>query len=266
MHIVVCINYIPDPEAPAKQFRLDEATNRPVLSHAKPVIGPFDENAMELALQLKDAVGAKVTALTLGAASHQEVLRRALALRCDSAVHLKEERAVELDSDAVARLLAAAIRTLGGADLVLCGRQVGDWDGGQVGQILSEELGYGCVTLVREFQPAGEGALRAVREVSGGVALVEARLPAVATATNTAANQLRIPKVKDTMAAFRMPITTLTPAELGVDVAALLRDPACRVQRMFTPEVAGQVEMIGGDDDEQVAETLARRILSLKVI
>jgi len=137
MHVVVCINHIPDPEAPAKPFKLDAATNRPALLRANRVIGPFDENALETALQLKDSAGAKVTALTAGPATNVEALRKALAARSDAAVHVKEDQAAELDSAAVARLLAAAIKKLRDVDLVLCGRQVGDWDGGQVGPLLA---------------------------------------------------------------------------------------------------------------------------------
>ncbi len=266
MHIVVCINYIPDPEAPAKQFRLDERTNQPVLQRVNYVIGPFDQNALELALQLRDSAGAKVTALTAGPATHQEALRKALALRCDAAVHVKEEQATQLDSAAVARLLAASVRKLGDVDLVLCGRQVGDWDGGQVGPLLAEELGFACVSLARQIEPASDGTLRITREVPGGVAVLGARLPAVATVTNTSANQLRIPKVRDAMAAFKAPITAWSAADLSVSVAGLAESPRVVVRRLFIPDTKVQVELIEGEGDEEVAAKLARRILDLKVV
>ncbi len=266
MHTVVCINRIPDPEAPDKQFRLDERTNRPSLQRANFVIGPFDENGLEMALQLRDSAGGKVTALTLGPATHQEAMRKALALRCDAAVHIREEQAGDLDSAAVARVLGAAIRKLGEVDLVLCGRQVGDWDGGQVGQLLAEELGFSCVTLARQIEPLGDRSIQVAKEVPGGVAMVEALLPAVATVTNTAANQLRIPKVRDAMAAFKLPVTTWSVADLGLDVAGLIEGARVIVRRMFVPETRTQVEMIEGEDDEQIAEKLARRILDLNVL
>lgn len=266
MHIAICINRIPDPEVPAKQFRLDEQTNRPALQRVNWVIGPFDENALEMALQLRDSVGAELTVLTVGPTENQEVLRRALALRCDRAIHVKEEGATELDSWGVARLLAAALRRLGDVDLVLCGRQVGDWDGGQVGQFLAEELGFSCVTLGRTIELAGQDAVRVAKEVSGGVALVDARLPSVVTITNTSTNQIRIPKVKDAMAAYKAPIISWTASELGLDVSELLRGPRVVVRRMFMPETSVKVEMITGDSDDEVAALLAKRIVGMKVL
>lgn len=266
MHVVVCINHIPDPEAPARQFELDERANRPLLQRLKRVIGPFDENALEAGLQLKDGAGARVTALTFGPATNVDALRRALAVRSDAAVHVMEEAATELDSAGVAEVLAAAVRKMGDVDLVLCGRQVGDWDSGQVGPLVAEELRLPCVTLARQIQLQGEGAVRVEREVPDGIAVVEAALPAVVTVTNAPGNQLRIAKVKDVMAAHRSPITTWSAADLGADLARLVEGARVKVQRMATPESGARVELIKGETDEETAEMLARRIIALRVL
>lgn len=266
MHIVVCINHVPDPEAPAKLFKLDEATNRPALQRSNRVIGPFDENALETALQLKDSSGAKVTALTSGPATNVDALRKALATRSDAAVHVEEDQAAEMDSASVARLLAEAIEKLGDVELVLCGRQVGDWDGGQVGQLLAEELGFACVTLAQGIDHSGERTVRITKEVPGGIAMVEASLPAVVTVTNTPTNQLRIPKVKDVMAAHRVPVTTWTASDLGLKTAELANGSRVTVRRMFIPDSNAQVELIQGESHEDVAEELARRIVAMKVL
>lgn len=266
MHIVVCINHIPDPEAPARQFKLDEGSNRPVLGKVNRVIGPFDENAMETALQLKDSAGAKVTAITVGPATNVDALRKALATKVDAAIHVKEDGAAELDSLGIARVLAAAVRKLADVDLVLCGRQVGDWDRGQVGQLVAEEMGYACVTLGRDISLV-DGALRVDKEVPGGVATVESRLPAVVTITNTSTNQLRIAKVKDVMAAHRAPITAWSASDLGLDLAEMAGAGArVKVRGMYIPESNVRVEIIQGETDEEVAEKLARAILGLKVL
>jgi len=267
VHIVVCINHIPDPEAPPKQFKVDEQANRALVDKMNRVIGPFDENALETALQIKEATGARVTALTLGPTTSQEALRRALGVKCDAAVHIKEEQAPIMDSWGVATLLAAAVRKLGGVDLVLCGRQVGDWDSGQVGQLLAAELGYSCVTLALQLEAQGGEAVRATREVPGGLAVTEADLPAVVTVTNAPSNQLRTPKVRDTMAAFRIPITTWGGSDVGVDVASLQAGGAkVALRKLSMPVSAVQVEMIEGETEEAIAEGLAKKILGFKVI
>ncbi len=264
MHVVVCLNYIPDPEAPARQFRLDEQTNRPVIQKPTRVIGPFDENALEIALQLKDGSGAKVTALTAGPSFHQELLRKALGVRADGAIHVTEEQIQRLDAAAVAGLLAAAVRRLGDVDMVLCGRESGEWDGGQIGPLLAEQLGFTSVALARQIEPAGVRAVRVTREMAGGVALVEAGLPAVITVTNSATNQLRIPKVKDTMAAFRIPITSWSASDIGCGALAE-RPGSVSIRHMYIPDSGARVEMIEGEDDEDRAAKLASRILSLKL-
>jgi electron transfer flavoprotein beta subunit len=266
VHIVVCLNHIPDPEAPPKQFKVDEQSNRALVDKMNRVIGPFDENALETALQLKDTVGAKITAVTVGPNTNQEALRRALGVKCDAAIHVKEEQATTFDSWSIAALLAAAIRKIGAVDLILCGRQVGDWDSGQVGQLIAEELQISCVTLGQKIELMGN-QIRVTREVPGGLAITESDLPAVVTITNTPSNQLRIPKVRDTMAAFRIPITAWSVSDLGVDPVAIQQEQSrVLLRRLFVPEANVQVEMITGDDDEQIAENLATKILALKVI
>jgi electron transfer flavoprotein alpha/beta subunit len=95
--------------------------------------------------------------------------------------------------------------------------------------------------------------------------VVEASLPAVVTVTNAPTNQLRIPKVKDVMAAHRAAITTWTASDLGVNPAELADDSRVTVRRMFIPDSGGQVELIQEDSDEEVTEELAKRILAMKV-
>ncbi len=265
MHIVVCLNRIPDPEAPWRDVKLNEDSTAPLLEKLNTMVGPFDENALEVALQLKDATGARVTALTLGPASSEDALRRALAVRCDSAIHVREERAAELDSSAVARVLGGAIRRLGDVDLVLCGRQVGDWDGGQVGPLLAEELGMACVPIVRKIEPGPEQSLRLVKEISGGTCLVEVRPPLVATVTNTGANQLRVARVKDVMTARRAEITVLAVAETGFSSTDLLESPRVSVCRVYFPEVQSQVRMIDASNMEAAAEQLAQHLVDLVI-
>jgi electron transfer flavoprotein beta subunit len=263
MHIAVCVNRIPDPEAPWKEVKLNESLTAPLLEKLDLVIGPFDENAMEIALQLKDSVGARVTVLTLGPASSEDALRRSLAVRCDAAVHVLEGRAAGLDSSAVARVLGGAIRRIGGADLVLCGRQVGDWDSGQVGLLLAEELGVACIPIVRRVDSGPGQSLRMVKEISGGTCLVEALPPLVATITNTGANQLRVARVKDVMAARRAEITVLTLEDLGFEAAALLANPTVSVRKAHIPESRGRVRMIDASNPEEAADRLARHLVSL---
>jgi electron transfer flavoprotein beta subunit len=93
-----------------------------------PALNPYDENAMEVALQLKGRLKeAMVTALTLGGDSADKALRRVLGMGCDEAIWLKDPFFEDLDPFGIAKVLSKAIKKLGNIDLVLCGRQAGDW-------------------------------------------------------------------------------------------------------------------------------------------
>lgn len=264
LRIVVCLKQILDPEIPPRDFRIDPATRRPVQGTAKLVMDSYAENALEVGLQLKEKVpGSTVTALCVGDKPADEVLRRALALTADQAVRVWDPAWTELDAPAVAHILARAIAKLGGADVVLCGRQAGDIERGLVGPMLAEELGAACVTAVARVEPAGD-YLRLRREVEGGYAVVDTRLPAVLTITNDETNVPRLPKVKDLMMATRKPIQVLGAGDLDLDPARLV--PRVVLADLFVPTQEARCELVEGDDGPAKAAALARRLRELKVL
>lgn len=157
MHLAVCIKQIPDPEVAPSDFRLDPRRQEAAPGHAPLVINIFDENALEVALQLRESVGqGKITALSLGGPTAIDVLRKALAMGGNEAVLIPAEDFPQLDSYVTARVLAAAIRQLEPVDLVLCDREAGDWHGGQVGAFLAAELGRCFVGFVAAVRKEGE--------------------------------------------------------------------------------------------------------------
>lgn len=264
MNIVVCLKQILDPEMPARDFKIDNATKKPIQGKAKMVMDSYSEYALEVAVQLRDQIpGSKVTAVSVGDKPAEEVLRRALAVTADVAIRAWDAAWTDLDGGAVAQLLAAAIKKSGGADLVLLGRQAGDIERGVVGPMLAEALGAPCATVVARVAPAG-GGLQLRREVEGGVNLVETKLPVVVTITNDETNAPRLPKVKDLMMATRKPITLYGAADLGVDAAKLA--PKTELRELFIPVSDGVCEIIEGDDGAAWAQNLTRRLRELKVV
>ncbi len=141
MHLVVCLKQILDPEVAPSDFRLDASGRGPAAGIASLVISIFDENALEVALQVREAVGeGKITVLCIGPDSGTDALRKALSMRADDAIRISQDDFPVLDTYATARILASALRKLEPADLVLCGRESGDWYGGQVAAFLAAEL------------------------------------------------------------------------------------------------------------------------------
>lgn len=259
MRIVVCLNQVLDPEVPARSFKIDPQAKAPRLDGLSLVMGYFDENALEIALQLREKLGeGELTAVSFGSDQAREMLRKALALRCDRGV-LVPSPLRNPDSYQVAHVLGRAIEKLGGADLVLAGRQGSDWDAGQVGSLLAVELGMPCVTFVAAIDPEGE-ALRLKRLLDGVQEIVEARTPLAVTATNDERNQLRMPNVRDIMQASRKPLEEWSLEDLGLSAEGLEEVRRVEIADLFVPERESQAEMIEGESVDEKAEKLARRI------
>src|SRR5215213_8422393 len=128
MNILVCMKQILDPEIPARDFRVDAARKEAERGSANLVTNIFCENALETALQFRDRTGgAKITVLSYGAPSAEDSLRKALAMKADAAALVTADGEEHPDPLTIARVLAAAARKLGSFDLILTGREAGDW-------------------------------------------------------------------------------------------------------------------------------------------
>lgn len=266
MHAVVLLKQILDWELPAARFRIDAATNLPAEGLAPTLLGPFEQNALELALQLRDA-GAitKLTALLAGPADGADSLRKALAVRADEAVHVVCAEPT-VDPAETAALLAAAVGRLEPApELVLAGRQAGDWDHGQVGYLLAERLGWPAVGLVWEAEPR-DGRLVVRRSGAGADEQLAVRPPAVLTVTSHPTLQLRLGSVMDRMAANKKPIVELTPDELGLAAGALAAERRVELTRVVVPEARRDCELIEGGNAAEAAVRLLARLEELKLL
>lgn len=181
-------------------------------------VNPFDENAIEEALRLKERGQAReIVAVSLGSMASQDVLRHALAMGVDRAILV--ETAVQLQPLGVAKLLAA-VAAREKPDLILLGKQANDSDAGQAGQMLAALLGVGQGTFASALD-LHNGELRVTREVDGGTEMVGLPLPAVVTA-DLRLNEPRYVKLPNLMQAKKKPIDIWNAAALGVDHAPRL--------------------------------------------
>jgi len=199
LNIVVCVKRTPDTET---KIRLggDGVSIDP--SGVKFIISPYDEFAIEAALQLKERIGeGEVTLLSLGGDDTPETLRQGLAMGADKAVHLKGESGA--DGLAVAKGLAAELKEMD-PPLILFGMKGADQDQQQVGPMTGTLLGLPCVTAVSELEHA-DGVVTCRREVEGGVEVLEVPLPAVITMTKGKLEP-RYASLKGIMAAKRKPL------------------------------------------------------------
>ncbi len=192
-------------------------------------INPFDENAIEEALRLKEqGLATEVVAISLGTSANQDILRHALAMGVDRAVLLETD--AELQPLAVAKLLKALV-SKENPDLILLGKQAIDDDAGQAGQMLAALLNYPQATFVSKLNSEANEII-ATREVDGGTETIALNLPAVVTA-DLRLNNPRFVKLPNLMMARKKPIETIAAAELNVDLTARLQlikvsEPAAR--------------------------------------
>lgn len=215
------------------------------LAGARMSINPFDENAVEAAMRLKESgVATEVVAVTVGPAAAQDVLRHALAMGADRAILLESSKAVQ--PLGVARLLKALVeREQPG--LVLLGKQSIDDDTCQTGQMLAALLDYGQGTFISALE-IENGEAVVTREIEGGTEKIAVTLPAVLTA-DLRLNEPRYVKLPNLMMAKKKPIQTISASEFGIDVSprlALVKvaDPPARRACVMVSNVQELVEKL----------------------
>ncbi len=266
MNILVCLKQILDPEMPSRDFRIDAAGRDADRGVAGLVMNIFCANALETALQFREQHGGKITVISYGAPSAEEILRKALALRADSAVLIRNDLLQRLNPWCVARVIAAAVRKLGDFDLILTGRESGDWGDGQTGGFLAEELGRPCISLADELKADGSNPtlVRIRRQSDQGWESIEALAPLVITVTNHEQNVPRIAKTRDVMQAFRQPLTTWNLSDIGVDAEAIADDLVrTEVMGLVIPNKQTHCEWITGDTLDERISLLAKRIVNV---
>jgi len=263
MNILLCLKQILDPEIPARDFHVDSERREAARGSANLVTNIFCENALETALQLREKSGAgQITVLSFGPASAEDTLRKALAMKADAAALVLNQGHPHPDPLLVARVLAAAIRKLGSFDLIMTGREAGDWGTGQTGALLAEELGWPCVSFVDQIAGDG-GKLRLRRQTDSGWETVEAEGPLVVTITNDEHNVPRIPKVRDVMISYRQPLTQWTLDELNLSPEVRSDHSYYEVVELFIPEKETSCEFITGNTLDERLEAFAERIVAV---
>ena len=267
MKIVVCVKEIPDPDIAASVFQVDEAARAVVpVPGLRSVASPFDEQAIEVALRLRDQLGsAAISLVTLGDETAKAIVKNGLALGADDAYLLVDEAFDGGDATTTARALAAAIRKIGGVDLVLTGRQAADDDAGIVGCGIAEILGVPAVTFAMDVAVDG-GALVVERSLGDGSETVEAPLPALVTVSHEV-GMVRPASLRETMKAARKPMTVWTAADLELTAGDVGAAGARRtLERLAVPKNDVRCEFLAGESPEALAATLIERLSAARIL
>lgn len=253
-NIVVLVKQVPDTYSERKLTDTDHTLDR---ESADAVIDEINERSVEEALKIKEAGEGEVTVLCVGPERATDAIRKALSMGADKAVHVCDEALHGSDLLATAKVIAAAIRTIDGVDLVIAGNEASDGRGGAVPAVLAELLGQPQLTHARQLTVEG-GSVKVDRETEDGITHLEASLPAVVSVTEKI-NEPRYPSFKGIMAAKKKPVQTLTVADLGVDAGEVGLGNAWSTVLEAAPKpprTAGQRVEDEGDGGAKVAEYL----------
>ncbi len=260
MHIAVCIKQVPD----AKNVRIDPDTHTLVRQGVDSIINPFDMFAVEAALRIKDQSGARVTTVTMGPPQAVEALRETLSRGVDDGLLLSDRAFAGADTWATSITLAAAIRKLGGVDLIICGKQAIDGDTAQVGPELATQLNIPYASFVKSIEYGDGNHLEVTRRTEEGTEVWQLPLPALITVLKEV-GEPRVPSLRHKMRAKKADIPVWGLADLNLDPNQVgLTGSFTQVVRVFSPPRRGDRIMLSGSVEEQ-AEQLYRHLKEAKV-
>lgn len=262
LQLIVCVKQIPDPEGSSSAYEVDSEAKKVVTVRIPPVINPFDENALEAALQLKDNYGGRVVAISMGEKLAKPVLRKALGVGADELILLEDKQFKDLDSYSTAYVLATAIKKIGEYHLILVGRQAADWDFGQVGLMIAEILQIRSINLAQKVK-VEDGRAVAEKLKRNGYEKLRALMPALITVSNEIGD-LRLPSVQDIQNARKKPLTTWNIEDLKIDSQSLNER---KIYRLFAPpSKLRRCIFVGGQSSQEKGENLALKLKQDKVI
>jgi electron transfer flavoprotein beta subunit len=262
LKIIACIKQVPDSEA-----RVRAEGGQVSWGDAPLVINPFDEYAVEGALQQKEATGGTVTALCIGPESAKEALKHALAMGVDDAILVSDPALSNIDTVGAARILAAAIQKIGGVEMVIFGRQTLDNGSGLTPTQTARVLGWPMLGLAGQIKvDAGSASspqgVQVERVIEEGRQIVKAQLPAIVSVVQSI-GEPRYPSFMGIRKASKAEIPVWSLSDVGASAPAPL---VTRTELMNPPSRESRVEIITGENPAEIAERLADKILAEKVL
>jgi electron transfer flavoprotein beta subunit len=256
LNIVVCIKQVPDSAA-----KVAVQDGQVTWGEAPLVMNPWDEYAVETALTVQEDQGGDVTVVSIGKEGVEEALKIGLAMGSNNAILVSDPALEAADSQAVARVLAAVIQKIGDVDIVFFGKQAIDGDMGVTAAQTARVLEWPILSLASSVEVSSEG-IRVERTVEEGRQVVEGKLPAVVSVVKDI-GEPRYPSFMGIRKANRATIPVWTLGDLGIE-KPISKVHWPELQNPPVLEIAN--EIIPGDSPQEIANTLADKILGEKVL
>ncbi|HIE13888.1 TPA: electron transfer flavoprotein beta subunit/FixA family protein [Candidatus Bathyarchaeota archaeon] len=254
LHIIVLVKQVPDIE----KVKFDVKTGRLDRRSAKGITNPFDLNALEVAVQIKEKLGGKVTAVSMGPPQAESTLRDCLARGADKAILLTDREFAGADTLATAYTLSCAIKLLKSFDLIVCGEKTLDGDTAQVGPEVAEFLKIPHVSYVDRIVAFNYGSIIVESDIGKFRYQYRLEYPCLITVTKDV-NVPRLPTLRDKIKARKTEIEVWN-AKMLEKVAEPdrfgLNGSPTRVMKVFTPSTTGRKGLIFEGEAEDLAERL----------
>jgi len=260
LNIVVCIKQVPD----RSEVRINPETGTLIREGVPSIVNPYDMHAVEAGLQIREKVGGKVIALTMGPPQAESALREVISMGVDDGILLSDRVFAGSDTWATSYTISKAMERLK-PDLILCGKQAIDGDTAQVGPEVAEMLNIPHVAYVRKILSVGDCTIKVERLMEEGFDLVESALPALLTVVKEI-NQPRLPSLKGKMAAKKAVITKWGHEDIGAEEEKCgLKGSPTQVKKIFAPEARKDRRLLTGSVEEQV-NALVEELRRLKCL
>lgn len=241
MKILVCISHVPDTTSKINFVNGDTEFDTNGVQY---VINPNDEFGLTRAIWFQEQQGAKVTVVNVGGPDTEATLRKALAIGADDAIRVN---AVPMDGFFVAQQLAEVAKN-GGYDLIICGKESLDYNGGMVPGMMAGLLGYNFVNACTELTVEGTQA-KAAREIDGGKEVIATVLPLVVGGQKGIVEEkdLRIPNMRGIMTARTKPLSVVEPVG---------GDDKTKAVKFEKPAPKSAVKMVSPDNLDELINLL----------
>lgn len=255
MNIIVCMKQVPDTET---QIKIGPDGKSIAENDIKWVMNPYDEYGVEEALRLKEKFGGEVTVIGLGPKRVAESIRTALAMGADKGILVTDPALDGSDSIAVAKALAAAIKTVN-YDIIFAGQRGVDDDSGLVGAAIAEFLDIPQISVITKLEVSEDGkTVKANRPVEGETLVVEASTPVLLT-TQKGLNEPRYASLPGIMKAKKKPLDEKSVAALGLNAAEFGKDARkLKIVALTPPPQRAAGKIIDGDSPQTKAAQLAK--------
>jgi len=248
MKLIVCIKQVPD----TTEIKIDPVTNTLVREGVESILNPFDAYAIEEAVRLKEQHGGNITAICMGPPQAEATLREAVSLGVDDIILLSDRKFAGADTWATSYTLAAAIRKLEGADLILTGQQAIDGDTAQVGPGIAAHLNIPQTCFVRKIEEVSSCNITLQRLMEDGSDRIRIKLPAVISVVKEI-NTPRLPSLRGKRNAKSVELKVWNADVLGLDEKDIgLNGSPTQVLNIFTPKHEKITQKFEGNSDEAV--------------